>query len=293
MKPAAFAWIAADSMAAALAAKAAHGDEARFLAGGQSLIPAMNFRLAAPAVLIDLNRIAALAYVRARDDGGLAIGAMARNRAVERDALVARRAPLVAEAMPHVAHPQIRNRGTFGGNLAQADPASEMPAVVVALDGRMRACAATGERWIAARDFFQGPLATALRPDELLAEIVLPPLPARSGTCFMEVSRRQGDYAMMGVAAVLTLDEAGRCAQAALAYCSAGDRPVLAVEAAAALRGSSVGDAAIDAAAAAAERAVAPTGSVHADAAYQRHLAGVLTRRALRTALARAGRVAP
>jgi carbon-monoxide dehydrogenase medium subunit len=285
LKPAAFTYVAAESLDAALAVKAQHGDDARFLAGGQSLIPAMNFRLAEPAVLIDINPLGDLAYVR--DDGGaLAIGALTRNRALERDAVVARSQPLVAEAMPHVSHPQIRNRGTLGGNLAQADPASEMPAVVLALGGRMQARSAKGERWIAARDFFLGALTTALRADEMLVEIALPALPPRSGTCFMEIARRQGDYAMMGVAAVISLDAGGACRHAALAYCNAGDRPILADGAA--LVGQVIGDAQIRDAAEAAQRAIAPTGNVHASADYQRHLAGVLTRRALRVALDRA-----
>src|SRR5882724_666584 len=207
MKPGAFTYVAAESLDAALAAKAQYGDDARFLAGGQSLIPAMNFRLAEPAVLIDINPLATLAYVR-EAGGALTIGALTRNRTLERDALVALRQPLVAETMPHVSHPQIRNRGTFGGNLAQADPASEMPAVVLALGGRLKARSAKGERWIAARDFFVGALTTALRADEMLVEIALPALPPRSGTCFMEIARRQGDYAMMGVAAAVSLDDA-------------------------------------------------------------------------------------
>jgi carbon-monoxide dehydrogenase medium subunit len=287
VKPGAFTYVAAETLEAALAAKAQYGDDARFLAGGQSLIPAMNFRLASPAVLIDINPLDALAYVRG-DGDGLAIGALTRNRAIERDALVQRHQPLVAEAMPHVSHPQIRNRGTFGGNLAQADPASEMPAVVLALGGRLKARSAKGERWIAAHDFFLGALTTALRADEMLVEIALPALPPRTGTCFMEVARRQGDYAMMGVAAIVGLDAAGVCRHAALAYCNAGDRPIRADQAAQALIGQAVGDAQIRDAAAAAQGAIAPTGNVHAGADYQRHLGGVLTRRALGAALERA-----
>ncbi len=287
MKPGAFTYIAVDSLEAALAAKAQYGDDARFLAGGQSLIPAMNFRLAAPAVLIDINPLALLAYVRDAD-GALAIGALTRNRTIERDALVARRQPLVAEAMPHVAHPQIRNRGTLGGNLAQADPASEMPAVVLALGGRLKARSASGERWIDAREFFRSTLTTTLRADEMLVEIMLPGLPPRTGSCFMEVARRQGDYAMMGVAAVIALDTAGACRHAALAYCNAGDKPIRADRAVQVLLGQVVGAAQIGDAAAAAQHEVEPTGNVHAGADYQRHLAGVLTRRALAIALDRA-----
>src|SRR5687768_2235862 len=219
VKPAPFKYIAADSLAAALAAKAKHGAEARFLAGGQSLIPAMNFRLASPAVLIDINPLTELDYVR--EEGALRMGALTRTRTLERSALVAERQPLLAEAVPHVAHPQIRNRGTLGGNLAHADPASELPAVMLALGARMRVKSARGERAIDAESFFTGALTTALREDEMLIEIEMPSMPLRTGTCFLEIARRRGDYAMMGVAAVLTQNEAR------LAFCNAGGTPVL------------------------------------------------------------------
>ena len=274
--------------------KGEHGEDAWFLAGGQSLVPALNFRLAQPAVLIDLNTIPDLGGIRRHDDRTLRIGALTRHAAVERDALVERHQPLIREAMPYVAHPQIRNRGTLGGNLSHADPASEMPAIVLALGGRLRAQSADGERWIAAADFFVGALTTALAADEMLAEIELPDLPPGAGTCFMEVSRRRGDFAMMGVAAVVALDANGACTDARLAYCGAGDGPVNAGEAAAFLIGGGVGEADIEEAAALAQRAVDPLGSIHASKEYQRHLAGVLTRRALRTAVERAhGAAAP
>jgi carbon-monoxide dehydrogenase medium subunit len=289
VKPAPFIYEVAESVAGALDLKARHGDEARFLAGGQSLVPAMNFRMARPAVLIDLNPLAELAFVREAPDG-VRIGALTRTRAVERDPLVARRLPLLHEAVPNVAHPQIRNRGTIGGNLAHADPASEMPAVVLALGGRLKALSSHGERWIDARDFFTGPLTTALGADELLAEIALPALPDRTGTCFLEVARRQGDYAMMGVAAVATLDASGRCRHASLAYCNAGSTPVLGIKAAQSLIGHPSSEAVFRAAGAAAAAEIDPPGNVHATAVYQRHLAGVLTARALRAAFDRAGR---
>jgi carbon-monoxide dehydrogenase medium subunit len=287
MKPAPFRYVAAESLAAALALKAEHGDDARFLAGGQSLVPAMNFRLAQPAIVVDINPLAELDYVRAAGAGGLRIGALTRNRTLERDALVGERQPLVREAVPHVAHPQIRNRGTLGGNLAHADPASELPAVLLALDARVRARSARGERWIAAREFFRGVFTTALGPDELLAEVELPPLPPGAGTCFVEVARRRGDYAMMGVAAVVALGEADRCTHARLAYCNAGDTPVSAA-AARALVGGPVDEGRVREVAAAVQRELDPPGNVHASKAFQRHLAGVLTRRALQAAVNRA-----
>jgi carbon-monoxide dehydrogenase medium subunit len=289
MKPAPFRYVAAESLGQALAAKVAGGDEARFLAGGQSLVPAMNFRLARPAMLIDVNPLRELDFVRVADDGTLRIGALVRHRTLERDALVARHAPLVAEAVRQVAHPQIRNRGTLGGNLAHADPASELPAVMLALGARFRARSARGERWIEAADFFRGPLTTALGPEEMLVEIALPALAPRSGTCFLEVARRRGDYALLGVAAVVTLGDDGTCTAAGLALCNAGATPVRAVKAAAALVGRRAGAREIDDVAAAVAGEIDPPENVHASAAFRRHLAGVLTRRALLTAAGRAG----
>lgn len=288
MKPAPLKYVAAESLAHALALKAEHGDEARFLAGGQSLIPAMNFRLAQPAVVIDLNGLTELAFIRPEGGGALRVGALTRTRTLERDVAVAERLPLVYEAVPHVAHPQIRNRGTLGGNLAHADPASELPAVALAMGARLRAQSARGERWIDARDFFRGVFETALRVDELLAEIEWPAAPPRTGTCFLEVARRQGDFALLGAAAVVTLGRDGMCVAARLAFCHAATTPVAAPRATQALVGRRIGPGEIEAAAAAVQSEIDPSGSVHASKAFQRHLAGVLTRRALRTALARA-----
>ena len=264
MKPAPFKYIAADSLAEALAAKAEYGADARFLAGGQSLIPAMNFRLAQPAVLIDINALAELDYVR--QNGGVSIGALTRLRTLERSALL-------GEAVRHVAHPQIRNRGTLGGNLCHADPASELPAVILALGARMRVRSSRGERSIDAKSFFTGALTTALGDDEMLVEIECPPLPLRTGTAFLEVARRRGDYAMMGVAALVTARKEAR-----LAFCNAGDTPVLVV-----LDASQFADAPAHV-----QKAIDPRGNVHATREFQRHLAGVLARRALDLALERA-----
>jgi len=288
MKPAPFKYVAVRTSEEALALKAEHGEEARFLAGGQSLMPALNFRLAQPAVLIDINPLSKLDYVAQQEDGTVRIGALTRYRTLERDDAVARHLPLMREALPLIAHPQIRNRGTLGGNLAHADPASELPAIVLALGGRMRARSARSERWIAAGDFFLGPLTTALAPDEMLVEIELPQAPPRTGTSFLEIARRRGDFALMGVAAMMTLGSDGTCTDARLAYCNAGERPMSADAAAHSLVGRAIAATDIDAAAALAQRAIDPAGNVHASKAYQRHLAGVLTRRALRTALERA-----
>jgi CO/xanthine dehydrogenase FAD-binding subunit len=288
MKPAPFKYIAATSLQQALALKAEHGDEAKFLAGGQSLMPAMNFRLARPAILIDINGIEALAGVRSAADGGAHIGALTRYYQLERHAGLAGDFPLLGEALPHIAHPQIRNRGTIGGNLSHADPASELPAIAVALAARLRIQTASGERWVNAPDFFQGSLTTDLGADEMLTEIELPALRPRTGCCFMEVARRRGDFAIVGVAAMVTLGDNGRCSHVRLAFCGVGETPVDAGAAADVLIGQEVTEAATAEVAQAVQPLIEPAGSVHATADYQRHVAGVLTERALGTANQRA-----
>lgn len=290
MKPAPFRYVAARTVEQALALKAEHGDEARFLAGGQSLVPTMNFRLTQPAMLIDINPLTELAGIRNGAADRVRIGALTRYRALEREPATERKLPLVHEALPHIAHPQIRNRGTIGGNLSHADPASEMPAIVLTLGGRLRAQSATGERWIEARDFFVGALTTALAPDEMLAEIELPVAPPRSGACFVEMSRRRGDFAIIGVACTVRLDDEGKCADARIGLCNAGDGPVFAEAASAVLIGEHVGAPEIAAAAALVQDAIDPGGSIHGSKEFQRHLAGVLTTRALTTANDRARR---
>ena len=288
MKPAPFEYQAPDSLAAALDLLARSGGEAKLLAGGQSLIPVMNFRLAQPSLLVDLNRLRDLDYIR-EENGGLRIGAMTRQRRLERDPLVPRLAPLLREAVPFIAHPQIRNRGTVGGSLAHADPAAELPAVAVALDARFRLQRTGGDRWVEARDFFAGLFTTVLEPDEMLVEVALPPPPPRTGWSFMEVARRHGDYAQVGIAARVSLDEGGRCREARLVYLSVGDGPVEAREAARMLAGAELSNEAIAAAADKASRdEMDPTGDIHASADFKRHLARVLTGRALRQAVSRA-----
>jgi CO/xanthine dehydrogenase FAD-binding subunit len=284
MKPAPFRYVAARSIEQALQLKAEHGEEARFLAGGQSLVPTMNFRLTQPAVLIDINPLAEVTGVKNGAAQLVRIGALTRYRALERDPAVDRHLPLIAEALPHIAHPQIRNRGTIGGNLAHADPASEMPAIVIALAGKLRARSVRGERWVDASDFFVGALTTALAPDEMLMEVELPVAAPRSGACFMEMARRRGDFAIIGVACTIRVDEDGRCSAARIALCNAGDGPVLAAEAGASLVGRPIGAAEIQEAAALVQGAIDPPGSIHASKEFQRHLAGVLTARALATA---------
>ena len=288
MKPAPFEYHAPDSLEEALQLLREHGDAAKILAGGQSLVPAMNFRVVQPSVLIDLNRVKELGYIRA-EDRSLRIGAMTRERALEFEVLVSSRVPLLAEAMPHVAHPQIRNRGTLGGSLANADPAAELPVITTALGARFRLCSASDERWVAASEFFKGLFTTALAPEEILAEVELPFLPQRTGWCFLEVAPRAGDYALMGVAVVLTLGAEEACQAVRLVYLNAGEGPVDAREAAQSMIGHSPTEKLFESAAAlASEKEIHPFGNVHASPAFQRHLAKVLTKRALRQAIQRA-----
>jgi len=284
VKPAAFEYHAAGTIDEALALLAKYGNGAKPLAGGQSLIPAMNFRLATPAVLIDLNSISELAGVASRD-GVLQIGGMTRHRALERSAEVARHAPLVTLAMPFIAHAAIRSRGTIGGSLAHADPAAELPAVMLALDARMTLRRQTAARTVAAADFFIGLFATALEPGELLTEIEIPHAPPRSGFAFDEVSRRHGDFALAGAAAHVVLDAQGICTRARVTLLSVADRPVIAAQVAQHLVGGAPTAERIRAAAdAAAAHDIDPTSDIHASSGYRRQLAAVLTRRVLERA---------
>lgn len=289
MKPAPFEYHAPRTLEEALELLSRHGDEAKALAGGQSLVPAMNFRLAQPAVLVDLNGIEELFYLRGSDEGGLRVGTMTRMQQVERSALVAERAPLVAETLPFIAHAQIRNRSTFGGSIAHADPAAELPAVALALDARLHLRSLNGARRLPATEFNTGLFETALTPEELLVEVEIPPPPARTGWAFTEVSRRHGDYALVGIAARITLDNNGKCSTARLALLSVGAGPVLASAAASGLLGASYGEDPIRAAAAVvAHQEIEPPGDIHASPKYRRHLAEVLTRRVLESAWQRA-----
>jgi aerobic carbon-monoxide dehydrogenase medium subunit len=290
MKPAPFEYHVPDSIEQVLELLQAHGDTAKILAGGQSLVPAMNFRVVQPAMLIDLNRLKEMAYVH--EEECLRIGAMTRERTLEFDELILKRTPLLHEAAPNIAHPQIRNRGTIGGSIVNADPAAELPVLMLALNARLKGLSVSGERWIEARDFFVGIFTTALEPNEVLTEIEVPFLPPRTGWSFMEVAPRAGDYALMGVAVVVTLDENGHCQNSKIVYLNAGDGPVVAKEASQLLSGEQVDDRLISAAAVlASEKEISPYGNVHASADFQRHLANVLTRKALRQAVKRAGDV--
>jgi len=289
MKPAPFEYYAPDTLEQAVELFSQYNGEAKILAGGQSLVPAMNFRVVQPSVLIDLNRIGKLSYIHEEGDV-IRVGSMARERHLEFDSSIEKRTPLLHEAVPFIAHPQIRNRGTVGGSIVNADPAAELPVLMLALDARLKAKSVSRERWIAAKDFFVGMFTTALEPDEILVEIELPFMPARTGWSFMEVAPRAGDYAMMGVAALVTLDESGKCTGVRLVYLNAGEGPIDAKEAAKLLEGENLSDKVIEEAAMmASEKEINPFGNMHASVDFQRHLAKVLTQKTLRLATQRAG----
>jgi CO/xanthine dehydrogenase FAD-binding subunit len=287
VKPPTFDYLAPTSVDETLAILAERGDRAKLLAGGQSLVPLMSFRLVRPQHLVDLNGVAGLAGI-CEDDGHLVIGAMTRQRAVETSELVSRSCPLLAEAIPQIGHVQIRNRGTIGGSLAHADPAAELPAVVAALEGELVVSSVRRRRVLTPEQFFLGYLTTATEPDEMLQEIRLPVMPKRTGSAFLEVNRRHGDFALVGVAATITLDEAGVCTASALALTGVGPTPVVAREAVRSLVGAKPSPAAFEEAGRRVSAALRPDSDLHASSEYRQHVGGVLARRALARAYERA-----
>jgi len=283
VKPAKFDYHAPTSLDDAVALLQRYGGDAKILAGGQSLMPLLNFRLSRPAALVDLNRIASLAYIR-EENGQVRLGAMTRQRTIEFSPVVARRLPLLSEATKWVGHLPIRTRGTIGGSIAHADPSAEYPAVLTALEGEVVACGPKGERVVKAKDLFLTYLTTSLESDEVISEIRLPVMPVGAGFALEEFARRHGDFAIVAIAAMVVRD-AARCKQARLATAGAGPVPVRLRAAEEILERDGVTDAAIDAAARRAAELVSPDSDIHASADYRRHLAMVLTRRALKRAL--------
>jgi CO/xanthine dehydrogenase FAD-binding subunit len=277
VKPAPFRYIAPTTIEHALSLLAEHGDNAKILAGGQSLVPALNFRLARYDVVIDINRISQLAFIR-HDNGIVRIGSMTRQREIETSDLLARHAPLLAEATRSIAHLPIRSRGTIGGSLSHADPAAEYPAVALALDAELVIAHASGQRSVPARDFIVGPLETALRPDELLTEIRIAARRADEGFAFEEVSRRRGDFAVIGVAAAMSCAD-GRISDSRLAIFGLGDGPALADDAARALIGRVATPELFEQAGLAAAGSVTTQGDLHATADYRTHLIQTLVPR--------------
>jgi carbon-monoxide dehydrogenase medium subunit len=282
MKPAPFEYRAPSSVAEAVAILAEHGDDAHVLAGGQSLLPMMALRLARPAMLVDVSRIDELRDLRA--EGGLQIGAAVTQRRIERSGAAAERCPLLLQAIPLIAHPPIRTRGTIGGSLAHADPAAELPAVAAALDAEIVLRHSAGERVVPIADFFEGYLTTACRPEEIVAEIRFPPLAPNTGTSFLEISRRHGDFAIVACAAVVSFDDRGQITDARVALAGVDMVPVRARAAEALLTGEWPGPQLWKAAGAEAMVDLGPTSDIHATGAYRRHVAGVLTTRALAAA---------
>lgn len=284
MKPASFKYAAPESVGEALDLLAEHSHDGKVLAGGQSLVPLLNMRLARPAVLIDLNRVAGLDYIR-EDNGTVAIGAMTRQRTVERSPMVREKLPLLWEAIRFVGHPQIRNRGTVGGSLAHADPSAELPAVAVASGATLVARSPRGERTLDAEEFFVSYLATALEPDELLTEVRFP-VHGHRGTAFLEVSRRHGDYALAGVAAMVTVRD-GRCEDARLAFTGVGPVPIRIPEAETALTGRAPTDGVFAEISGIVSTRLDPDSDIHASADYRRRVSGTLAARALAAAVNR------
>ncbi len=283
MKPPKFDYHAPTTVEQAIEILGRYGGDAKVLAGGQSLMPLLNFRLSRPAALVDLNRIPSLAYVR-EQDGQVRFGAMTRQRTIEFSPVVRERVPLLGEATRWVGHLPIRTRGTIGGSIAHADPAAEYPAVLTALEGEVVARGPRGERVVKAKDLFQTYLATSLTPDEILVEVRMPAMPAGAGYALEEFARRHGDFAIVGIAAVVVKDGA-RCALARLATAGAGPVPVRLRAAEEILERDGLTDAVIEAASRRASELVSPDSDIHASADYRRHLTGVLTKRALKRAL--------
>jgi CO/xanthine dehydrogenase FAD-binding subunit len=288
MKPPPFEYEAPRTADEAVALLAQHGDRAKVLAGGQSLVPLLNFRLAQPEVLVDVNRVTELAYVRPVDTG-LAIGALTRQHALERSSAIRGQLPIVAEACRLIGHLPIRHRGTVGGSLAHADPASELPAVMVALEAELTLSRKGSRRTVSADQFFTGIFSTALEPEELLTDIRVPGLPPGTGSAFLEIARRAGDFALVGVAALVTLNGGGRVSRARLALCGAGPTPIRAREAERVLTGEWPEGRVLDDAVEKMAAVTDPPSDIHASATFRKKLARHVGRQAIELAARRAG----
>ncbi len=286
MKPAPFEYYCPETLDEAVSLLEQHGDDGKVLAGGQSFMPLMSLRLARPSVIVDLNRVSGLDGIAANGDGGLAIGALTRQRALERDAELPARNPLLAAAVPLIGHFQIRNRGTVGGSLVHADPAAELPAVTVALGADFVLTSAGGERVVSAADFYLGYMATAIEANEVLTEIRVPAWKAGRLWAIDEVSRRKGDFAMVGVALWADMDGAN-CADACITLFGVGGEPVRVEKAEQRLKGAALDDATLKEVERIVSEELEPDSDIHASALYRREVGGVLTRRALRAAAER------
>jgi CO/xanthine dehydrogenase FAD-binding subunit len=287
MKPAAFEFFDPRNLNDALSLLNQYGNDAKILAGGQSLMPLMNLRLVRPKVIIDINRVAELAYMESGAGAGLAVGGLTRHRALERSPLVREQNPLLAETLPLIGHAHIRNRGTIGGSLVHADPAAELPALALLLDAELVLRSVNGQRIVHAKDFFQSYMTTAIEPTELLAEIRFPAWLPRAGWAIQEVSRRAGDFAMVGVVALLTGNGNGTCEDARIALFGVGATAVRIEKAEALLKGARLDNQILLEAARVVSDVLEPDADVHASAEYRKDVAGVLTRRTLERAVQR------
>jgi CO/xanthine dehydrogenase FAD-binding subunit len=288
MKPPPFEYCDPTTIAETVNVLQQYGDDAKVLAGGQSLMPLLNFRLARPAAVVDINGVKELDYLR-KEDGWLAIGALVRQRTAELSSLVAESCPMLAEALPLIGHFQIRNRGTIAGSLAHADPAAELGAVAVALGAELKIKGPSVYRTVPAEQFFVSYLMTVLAPDELLVEARFPTARPRTGHAFAEFARRHGDFALVGVAAVVEQDEARHCSDVRLVFTGVGPVPLLCTDEKGQLRGELLTRKAMNAFAEQAAGALKPDSDLHASAEYRRELACVLAERALSAAAARLG----
>ncbi len=288
MKPPPFKYVAARTLEEASDALARAEGEAKVLAGGQSLVPILNFRLLEPAWLVDINRIPGLDDIR-EDGGAIRIGALTRHKTTESSVLISSALPVVSAAMSHVAHFGVRNRGTIGGSLAHADPAAELPMLAMLLDASIATQSASGQRSIAAKDFFQGSLATALDPTEIITAVTLPKLPAATGWSFEEISRRPGDFAVAAVAVTIT-QQGGRCTHARIALAGVGATPMRFPQAERLLVGQTIDATIAHAAAAIVREQCEPQSDLHGSADYRRHLVGHLAARGIDAAAKRGAR---
>ena len=289
MKPIPFDYYAPTTVSEALENLADLGYNGKILAGGQSLVPAMNFRMARPAALVDINAIQELNYIHNNSDGSISIGAVSRDSQVENNPDIQRNFPLIPEVMQFIAHPQIRNRGTFCGSIAHADPAGQLPSISLVLNANFKILKKGRERWVAAEDFFMGPFTSVLEPEELLAEAVLPPLFKKTGSSYKQVARQRGGYALAAVASVVTLDDAGFCRQARMSMVSVGDTPALSHAAPRILVGQKpTAEIIQEVARTVSKSEIDPGTDLHATADYRRHLVEILVVRSLTEAFSRA-----
>ncbi len=287
MKPPAVKYQRAGGREEAIALLGEHGDDAKLLAGGQSLIPLMSFRLAQPGVLIDLNPAADLDHM-GEDNGHVVIGAMTRQRTVETSRSIADNLPLLSEALRYVGHVTLRNRGTIGGSIAHADPAAEIPVVLLALDGELVAEGSSGTRVVSSQDFFIGPFTTVLEPTEILTKVRIPRSAAGTGAAVLELARRNGDFAIVTAVAVIHLDQSGKCDMVRIALGGVESVPARLQDAESVLLHAEPSDDAIQGAAEAASAAVDPVSDIHGSGSYRRDMTRVFVRRALTQAVDRA-----